>query len=88
MDGESLVVGVGLSALLLSVGVWIDAQRLKRRAACILAWHEQQQHTVERGGIVISVEVNPQPAQEHLHVLTTQVVRARRTSRGGPSNVS
>ncbi len=38
--------------------------------------------------MVISVEVNPQPAQEHLHVLTTQVVRARRKLRGGPSNVS
>ena len=88
MDGEYLVVGVGLSALLLSVGVWIDAQRIKRRAACILAWHEQQQHTVARGGMVISVEVNPQPAQEHLHVLTMQVVRAHPISRRAPPNLN
>ncbi len=85
---EYLVVGVGLTALLLSVVVWIDAQRIKRRAAGILAWHEQQQRTVERGGMVISVEVNPQPAQEHLHVLSMQVVRARHRQRGGPPNLN
>ena len=78
MEVEYLVVGVGLTALLLSVGIWIDAQRIKRRAAGIIAWHAQQQHTVERGGMVIAVDVNPQPAQDHLQLLTTQVVRARR----------
>ncbi len=88
MDGGYLVVGVGLVALLLSLGVWFDAHRIKQRAACILAWHAQQQHTVERGGMVISVEVNPQLAQEPLHVLTMQVVRARRMQRGGPSNLN
>ena len=60
---EYLVVGVGLVALLLSVVVWIDAERIKRRAARIIAWHEQQQHTVAWGGMVISVEVNPQATQ-------------------------
>jgi len=88
MDVEYLVLGVGLSALLLSVVVWLDAQRIKRRAVRILAWHAQQQHTVERGGMVISVEVNPQPAEDHLHLLTRQVVRARRMSRGGPPNLN
>ncbi len=88
MDVEYLVLGMGLTALLLSVVVWLDAQRIKRRAGCILAWHEQQQHTVERGGMVISVEVNSQPAQEHLHLLTRQVVRAHPISRGGPPNLN
>ena len=88
MDVEYLVLGMGLAALLLSLVVWFDARRTKRRAARILAWHEQQQHTVERGGMVISVEVNPQPAQEHLHLLSMQVVRARRMQRGGPPNLN
>ncbi len=88
MHGEYLVLAVAVVALLLSVVVWTDAQRIKRRAARILAWHEQQQHTVERGGMVISIEVNPQLAQEHLHVLTRQVVRARRMQRGGAPNLN
>ncbi len=87
MHVEYLVVGVGLVALLLSVVVWIDAERIKRRAARIIAWHEQQQHTVACGGMVISVELNPQATQDHLHLLTTQVVRAnRRVQRGDRQN--
>ncbi len=87
MHVEYLVVGVGLVALLLSVVVWIDAERIKRRAARIIAWHEQQQHTVACGGMVISVELNPQATQDHLHLLTTQVVRAHhRVQRGDRQN--
>ncbi|MDQ5852290.1 MAG: hypothetical protein M3380_09515 [Chloroflexota bacterium] len=38
---------------------------------------------MERGGMVRTVEVNPQPAQDHLHVLTTQVVCVRRRMQSG-----
>ena len=89
MPMEYLVLGASLAALLLSLGVWIDAQRIKRRAAGILAWHAQQQRTVERGGMVISVELNPQPTPDHLHILTAQVVRARRhLPSGGSPNLN
>ncbi len=33
--------------------------------------------------MVRTVEVNPQPAQDHLHVLTTQVVCVRRRMQSG-----
>ena len=55
---EYLVVGLGLVALLLRGLVLISSQRIKRRAACIIAWHEQQ-HTGACGGMVMSVEVHP-----------------------------
>ena len=83
MHLEYLVLGAGLAALLLSVVAWIGAQRIKRRAASIIAWHEQQLRTVERGGMVISVEVNLQPAPDHRHVLTMHLVRARRHMQRG-----
>ena len=73
-----IVAGLGVASLLLSVVVWIDAQRIKRRAARLIAWHEQQQHTVACGGMVISVEVNPQPTPDHLHLLTTERIGAHR----------
>ena len=52
------------------------------QAAGTIAWHEQQ-HAVGRGGMVLTIEVNPQPAQGHLPVLTTQVVCARRRMQSG-----
>ena len=55
---EYLVVGLGLVALLLRGVVLIGSQRIKRRAARIIAWHEQQ-HTGACGGMVMSVEVHP-----------------------------
>ena len=89
MHGAYLVLGVGVVTLLLSAGVWADAQRIKRRAARIIAFHEQQQHTVERGGMVISVEVNPQPAPDHLHLLTTERIGAHRgVPRGRSPNLN
>ena len=79
---EYLVVGLGLVALLLPGVVLIGSQRIKRRAACIIAWHEQQ-HTGAWGGMVMSVEVNPQPAQEHLHFLPTGSPRPPHVQCGG-----
>ncbi len=39
--------------------------------------------------MVRTVEVNPQPAQDRLHVLTTQIVRARRQmQREGSPNLN
>ncbi len=72
-----IVGGLSVACLLLSLVVWIDAQRTKRQAWRVLEWHQQQLRTVEQGGMVISVEVNPQARQAGLHLLTTQVVRAR-----------
>lgn len=89
MGTEYLVLSAGLAALLLSLVVWADARRIKRRAAAIIAWHEQQQHTVEHGGMVISVEVNRQPAPTHLHLQTMQVVGANHgVQQGGPPNLN
>ena len=50
----------GVVALLLSVILWIEP-RIKHRVSGIIVWHKQQ-HSVERGGMGITVEVNPQPA--------------------------
>ncbi len=89
MYAEYLVLGAGLVALLLSLVVWIRAQRTRRQAWRVLAWQQQQCRTIEQGGMVISVELNPQPARDHLHVLTTQVVHARRhTPHGGSPNLN
>jgi hypothetical protein len=71
---EHLVVRHGLVALLLRGVVWNRPQRIKRRAARIIPWHEQQQ-TGACVGLVISVKVHPQPAQEHLHLLSIRLVR-------------
>ncbi len=79
---EYLVVGLGLVALLLPGVVLIGSQRIKRRAARIIAWHEQQ-HTGACGGMVMSVEVHPQPAQEHLHLLPTGNPRPPHVPCGG-----
>ncbi len=79
---EYLVVGLGLVALLLRGVVLIGSQRIKRRAAHIIAWHEQQ-HTGACGGMVMSVEAHPQPAQEHLHFLPTGSPRPPHVQCGG-----
>ncbi len=89
MHGAYIVFGIGVASLLLSLVVWRDAHRTKQWAQHVVEWQEQQQRTVEQGGMVISVEVNPQPAQDRLHVLTTQIVRARRQmQREGSPNLN
>ena len=89
MHLEYLVLGASLATLLLSTVVWIDAQRTKRQVWRLLAWQQQQCRTIEQGGTVISGELNPQPTHDHLHVLTAQVVRARRqTPHGGSPNLN